>query len=141
MQELEETFNVPVIESYGMTEASHQMASNPLPPVRRKPKSVGLPAGPQILEHVDVLIAGRFDRNRRTARGLRGSANQRIHLLTHRYELQDLEQSPEAEIIIDPAGNVRVSGLDPSFLSPAPDTEALGEQCGRVPPRTRRGLQ
>jgi acyl-CoA synthetase (AMP-forming)/AMP-acid ligase II len=46
--ELEELFQVPVIESYGMTEASHQMASNPLPPGRRKPGSVGQPAGPEI---------------------------------------------------------------------------------------------
>jgi len=48
MAELEETFRVPVIESYGMTEAAHQMASNPLPPAERKPGSVGLPAGPQM---------------------------------------------------------------------------------------------
>lgn len=48
MTDLEKTFNVPVIESYGMTEASHQMASNPLPPNMRKAGSVGLPAGPEI---------------------------------------------------------------------------------------------
>ena len=48
MAELEEMFSVPVIESYGMTEAAHQMASNPLPPQARKPGSVGLPAGPTI---------------------------------------------------------------------------------------------
>ncbi|MGB7440886.1 MAG: amino acid adenylation domain-containing protein [Coleofasciculaceae cyanobacterium] len=48
MSELEEIFNVPVIESYGMTEASHQMASNPLPPQIRKPGSVGIAAGPKV---------------------------------------------------------------------------------------------
>ncbi|MGB8214480.1 MAG: AMP-binding protein [Anaerolineales bacterium] len=48
MEELERTFQVPVIEAYGMTEASHQVASNPLPPLPRKPGSVGLPAGPEI---------------------------------------------------------------------------------------------
>jgi len=48
MADLEETFKVPVIESYGMTEAAHQMASNPLPPARRKPGSVGLAAGPEM---------------------------------------------------------------------------------------------
>ena len=48
MEELERTFNTPVIESYGMTEAAHQMASNPLPPRGRKPGSVGIPAGPEI---------------------------------------------------------------------------------------------
>ncbi len=48
MADLENAFRVPVIESYGMTEASHQMASNPLPPGARKPSCVGLPAGPEI---------------------------------------------------------------------------------------------
>jgi acyl-CoA synthetase (AMP-forming)/AMP-acid ligase II len=45
--ELEATFHAPVIEAYGMTEASHQMASNPLHGVR-KPGSVGLAAGPEV---------------------------------------------------------------------------------------------
>jgi acyl-CoA synthetase (AMP-forming)/AMP-acid ligase II len=48
IRELEETFGAPLIESYGMTEAAHQMASNPLPPAVRKPGSVGLAAGPEI---------------------------------------------------------------------------------------------
>ena len=48
MAALEETFGAPVIESYGMTEATHQMASNPLPPADRKPGSVGIAAGPQV---------------------------------------------------------------------------------------------
>ena len=48
MAELEATFRCPVIESYGMTEASHQMASNPLPPRERKPGSVGPAAGPEV---------------------------------------------------------------------------------------------
>lgn len=48
MASLEETFGVPVIEAYGMTEASHQMASNPLPPRPRKAASVGIPAGPEM---------------------------------------------------------------------------------------------
>ncbi len=46
--ELEATFGAPLIEAYGMTEASHQMASNPLPPARRKPGTVGRAAGPEI---------------------------------------------------------------------------------------------
>jgi acyl-CoA synthetase (AMP-forming)/AMP-acid ligase II len=48
MAAIEDTFGVPIIEAYGMTEASHQMACNPLPPGIRKPGSVGLPAGPEI---------------------------------------------------------------------------------------------
>jgi acyl-CoA synthetase (AMP-forming)/AMP-acid ligase II len=63
MLELEKTFGCPVIESYGMTEAAHQMASNPLPPRARKPGSVGIAAGPdvgimaeggQLLKHGEV---------------------------------------------------------------------------------------
>ena len=45
--ELEAVFHCPVIEAYGMTEATHQMASNPLNGIR-KPGSVGLAAGPEI---------------------------------------------------------------------------------------------
>jgi acyl-CoA synthetase (AMP-forming)/AMP-acid ligase II len=41
MGELEERLGVPLLEAYGMTEAAHQMASNPLPPGARKPGSVG----------------------------------------------------------------------------------------------------
>jgi acyl-CoA synthetase (AMP-forming)/AMP-acid ligase II/thioesterase domain-containing protein len=48
MHEMEAAFRVPVIEAYGMTEASHQMASNPLPPGAHKPGSVGVAAGPEI---------------------------------------------------------------------------------------------
>jgi acyl-CoA synthetase (AMP-forming)/AMP-acid ligase II len=48
MAELEKVFRCPVIEAYGMTEASHQMASNPLPPRPRKPGFVGVAAGPEI---------------------------------------------------------------------------------------------
>jgi acyl-CoA synthetase (AMP-forming)/AMP-acid ligase II len=48
MIEMEELFHVPVIESYGMTEAAHQMAANPLPPRAHFPGSVGIAAGPEV---------------------------------------------------------------------------------------------
>jgi acyl-CoA synthetase (AMP-forming)/AMP-acid ligase II/acyl carrier protein len=48
MRELERAFRAPVIEAYGMTEAAHQMASNPLPPATQKPGSVGKGTGLQI---------------------------------------------------------------------------------------------
>ena len=48
INQLESTFRVPVIEAYGMTEAAHQMASNALPPRKRKPGTVGPAAGPEI---------------------------------------------------------------------------------------------
>jgi acyl-CoA synthetase (AMP-forming)/AMP-acid ligase II len=46
--ELEIAFNAPLIEAYGMTEAAHQMASNPLPPAKRIPGTVGVAAGPEV---------------------------------------------------------------------------------------------
>ena len=48
MKEIEDTFGAPLIEAYGMTEAAHQMASNPLPPKPHYAGSVGLAAGPEI---------------------------------------------------------------------------------------------
>jgi acyl-CoA synthetase (AMP-forming)/AMP-acid ligase II len=48
MLALEDTFGCPVIEAYGMTEAAHQMAANPLPPMTRKPGTVGVAAGPEV---------------------------------------------------------------------------------------------
>lgn len=48
MATLEGLFRVPVVEAYGMTEAAHQMATNPLPPQVRKPGSVGRAAGPEV---------------------------------------------------------------------------------------------
>lgn len=48
MLELARTFGAPVIEAYGMTEAAHQMTSNPLPPRAQKPGSVGIAAGPEV---------------------------------------------------------------------------------------------
>ncbi|KAJ6257195.1 S-dihydroxybenzoyltransferase [Drechslerella dactyloides] len=48
--QIERTFGAPVLEAYAMTEAAHQMTSNPLPPAKRKPGSVGLGQG------VDVRI-------------------------------------------------------------------------------------
>ncbi len=48
LTELEALFSCPVLEAYGMTEAAHQMASNPFPPLARKPGSVGTAAGPEL---------------------------------------------------------------------------------------------
>ena len=48
MAKMEQTFGAPVLEAYGMTEASHQMASNPQPPAERKPGSVGPGTGVKI---------------------------------------------------------------------------------------------
>ncbi len=59
MTALEACFGAPVIEAYAMTEAAHQMTSNPLPPGERRPGSVGRAAGPQvaIMDAAGALLA------------------------------------------------------------------------------------
>ncbi len=60
--QLEERFGAPVLEAYGMTEASHQMASNPLPPQPRKPGTVGRGTGVEVVildEQGNLLPSGR----------------------------------------------------------------------------------
>jgi len=60
MEELVSTFGAPVIEAYGMTEATHQMCANPLPPRKQVPGSVGIAAGPEVQiasETENVLLA------------------------------------------------------------------------------------
>jgi acyl-CoA synthetase (AMP-forming)/AMP-acid ligase II len=49
---VENRFGAPVLEAYGMTEASHQVASNPLPPLPHKPGTVGLGTGISIIDEM-----------------------------------------------------------------------------------------
>ena len=59
--DLNDVFSCPVIEAYGMTEATHQMTTNPLPPKQQKAGFVGLPAGPEVCimnENGEVLKQG-----------------------------------------------------------------------------------
>ncbi len=72
-----------------------------------------MPCGPQVLDQVDVLIAGRYDHRRRLAAGLRGSSNQAIHLLTDRYTLDQIEATPAGEVLIHPTGDLSISGICP----------------------------
>jgi len=58
---IEALTGVPVLEAYGMTEASHQMASNPLPPEQRKFGTVGPGTGIEIgimTDTGDLLASG-----------------------------------------------------------------------------------
>jgi acyl-CoA synthetase (AMP-forming)/AMP-acid ligase II len=45
---LESALKAPVLEAYAMTEAAHQMTSNPLPPLKRKPGTVGIGQGVKV---------------------------------------------------------------------------------------------
>lgn len=82
MRELEEVFDAPVIEAYGMTEAAHQIASNPLPPLSRRPGSVGVAAGPEIaiMDEAGKLLESGFRgeiviRGANVTSGYEGNAN------------------------------------------------------------------
>jgi anaerobic ribonucleoside-triphosphate reductase activating protein len=67
----------------------------------------------EVLAHLDVLIAGRFDQARRVARGLIGSSNKTMHFLTDRYGPEDFGELPEAELIVQSDGSLVLSGIDP----------------------------
>ena len=77
-----------------------------------------LPGGPAVLAQLDVLIDGRYVSTERFAEGLRGSKNQRIHLLTSRYSLADVEATPVAEIRIGKTGEMILTGVNPLKLKP-----------------------
>jgi len=74
------------------------------------------PLGGAILAELDVLIDGRYVSTARHAAGLRGSANQRIHCLTARYTIDDVEATPVAEVRISPDGTAVLTGVDPIKL-------------------------
>jgi anaerobic ribonucleoside-triphosphate reductase activating protein len=75
-----------------------------------------IPGGSEVLARLDVLIDGRYVAPQRLAAGLRGSANQAVHLLTARYSLVEIENTPVAEIRIDKRGEAVLTGVDPLKL-------------------------
>ena len=75
-----------------------------------------LPHGPDVLARLDVLIDGRYVAGERLATGLRGSANQRVHLLTSRHTLDEIEATPVAEVRVGPSGEVVLTGVNPLKL-------------------------
>ncbi len=48
LEEFEQRHRIPVIETYGISEAACQVTANPLPPVPRKPGSAGVPVGNEL---------------------------------------------------------------------------------------------
>jgi acyl-CoA synthetase (AMP-forming)/AMP-acid ligase II len=111
MEALEKTFHVPVIESYGMTEASHQMASNPLPPHARFPGSVGIAAGPDVTimdEEGALLPAGALGevviRGRNVTQGYEANPDANAKAFTNGW-FRTGDQG-----VIDEAGYLRLTG-------------------------------
>jgi acyl-CoA synthetase (AMP-forming)/AMP-acid ligase II len=62
LRSLETRFGAPVLEAYGMTEAAHQVASNPLPPLVHKPGTVGCSSEISIIDdhgrHLGAMSTG-----------------------------------------------------------------------------------
>ena len=84
LDDLRELFGAPVIEAYGMTEATHQMCANPLPPAAAKARSVGVPTG--------VELAVLDDSGRPVPAGQRGEVAVRGPTVINGYE-----NNPEAD--------------------------------------------
>ena len=66
-----------------------------------------------ILSNTDVLIAGPYRNKEHQGNSMLGSSNQRIHLLSSRYTLEDLHDIPTSEIQISPEGDIIISGITP----------------------------
>jgi anaerobic ribonucleoside-triphosphate reductase activating protein len=77
-----------------------------------------IPLGPSILDLLDVLIAGRYVRSRHLGRGLLGSENQRIHLLSGRYGPADFLGVPATELILHTDGSLTLTGISPRKFGP-----------------------
>jgi anaerobic ribonucleoside-triphosphate reductase activating protein len=69
-----------------------------------------------VAQLADVVIAGPFRRHQRLDRGLRGSANKTVHLLTDRYSPADLEAVPNVEVVIDENSAV-LTGVNDASLA------------------------
>lgn len=78
-----------------------------------------LPRGGEALALLDVLIDGRYRSELRLGQGLRGSSNQRVHLLSNRYTTRDIDEAPLGEVRIAPNGEVILTGVTPLRLKTA----------------------
>lgn len=70
----------------------------------------------EVLRFTDVLIDGPYDQTQPASDGLRGSTNQRIHLLTNRYSPHDFPAGLRFEIVLLPDGSVIRTGVASSHL-------------------------
>jgi acyl-CoA synthetase (AMP-forming)/AMP-acid ligase II len=120
MHELESAFGAPVLEAYGMTEAAHQMASNPLPPSAHKAGSVGRGTGVSI----SVMDAN----GRHLATGERGEV-----VIRGPNVIRGYENNPEANATSFVDGWFRTG--DQGFL----DAEGYLTLVGRIKELINRG--
>ncbi|GAA4840321.1 4Fe-4S single cluster domain-containing protein [Paenibacillus vulneris] len=74
-----------------------------------------MPLATDILQHVDVLIDGRFDESVPSSELTAGSYNQTIHLLSERYILEDFK-ARQVEITLNSDGTIQMTGFPSDSL-------------------------
>jgi acyl-CoA synthetase (AMP-forming)/AMP-acid ligase II len=120
MHDLETAFGAPVLEAYGMTEAAHQMASNPLPPGERKPGTVG--------RGTDVRVSIMDANGRHLGRGEHGEV-----VIQGPNVIEGYENNPEANAASFTGGWFRTG--DQGYL----DAEGYLTLVGRIKELINRG--
>jgi acyl-CoA synthetase (AMP-forming)/AMP-acid ligase II len=111
MGELERIFRAPVIEAYGMTEAAHQMTSNPLPPKARKAGSVGVPAGPEVgVMDEEGKLLGRGHTGEVVIRGPNVTAGYEANPAANEQAFIDDWFRTGDQGVIDPDGYLKLTG-------------------------------
>ncbi|MGV1006769.1 MAG: 4Fe-4S cluster-binding domain-containing protein [Candidatus Nanopelagicales bacterium] len=73
------------------------------------------PDSHDLLELVNVLVAGRYNERLRLGTALRGSSNQEVMLLTDRHTHEEIEATPTSELLILSDGSIVASGVDPIY--------------------------
>ena len=111
MAQMAELWNCPIIEAYGMTEAAHQMASNPLPPAKQKSGSVGIAAGPEVaIMDVSGQILDQGDLGEIAIRGANVTAGYENNDVANREAFINGWFRTGDQGTIDPEGYLRLTG-------------------------------
>jgi anaerobic ribonucleoside-triphosphate reductase activating protein len=72
-----------------------------------------MPLGGELLNNIDVLVAGPFIEKLRCESGIAGSSNQGIIFLTKRYTMNDIEHQDDFEIFVYRDGHIVMTGILP----------------------------
>lgn len=75
-----------------------------------------MPKAADLLSHLDILIAGRYEEDKHIGARLIASSNKTVHFISERYSMADLSEIAPCEISIDEAGVISITGIDPVKL-------------------------
>lgn len=70
----------------------------------------------ELTSNIDVLIAGRFDINKKIQEGLRGSSNKEYYFFSSIYTLEEFDSIPPTEVFIDSTGEISLTGINPTII-------------------------